>query len=385
MEMLEQPDEKKNFFLVLHSLKEENVLDYSWMRYEEGNLVDSIWLNPEQDAIQKAYHLAGRAPLKETLAHLERELTSRIHFVAGSRGDKGILHFLEGSREELKEKVRVPAFFTGDMETDENLLRFLTVLAQNEEPRLERVLSAELYGDSKYFEHTLKTRVLGILKKVAKDTEGERERTDEELLLAYGVSRWPEVYEFCGPVTILLDDGSRLDFRNARYGAYLNSETVRHIEKVQLAETERILFIENKANYVWAIQNIAQKEEKTLLIYHGGFFSPMKGRLFQLMIDAQKPGTKVDHWSDIDVGGFRIFERLKSTIAPMVRPYQMDIETLKKYGSRTMPVIDKQYLTTLERMSKDPTFEDFSPVIDYMLEKKVRLEQEAEIYGSWDH
>lgn len=472
---LEDPDEKTNFLYAVAKLKEKGILDYSWMKYEEGNIVESIWLSLEEESVRTAYQIAGRRPLQQLLNELAAMLSESIDYLqkegtvqtASSPEDaprqyclqndvhgvlcgdslqnhvpdtgslqkavsqtemlrmqrKGILNFLETTLRDLERKKRLPSFFTEDLELDRNLVHFLVMLPDNQDPQMERVVSARLYGDSKYFEHELRPRVISILRQIRKNnpadetrenTAGERagkirniaaavaedeiRLSDEEILLEYGISRWPEVYELCGNLSVELDSGAVISYGNERYGAYLNAETVRHICRVITEGISNILFIENKANYVWAVQKINAAEESSsgsltdrafagishglLLVFHGGFYSPMKGRLFREIIAACPPDTSVWHWSDIDVGGFRIFMRLKEKIAAGAEPFLMDLDTLKVYESCAMPISSESYLLALTDMYADDRYRSFHPLIDYMILKRIRLEQENEIPDS---
>ena len=416
MRQLEDPDEKNNFLLAVKDLQGQGILDFSWMRYEEGNIIEAVWLCPEETAIGRAYHLARRKPLQPLLAELDRMLSEQTQAMkeresADPRAQRrGVLSYLEEVREQLTLKKKIPVPFSEDQELNRNLIRFLVFLADNQDVQMERILSAGVYGDSKYFERQLKPRVVSILRRIRKneetsdqkeaerwaDGDSDRTLTEEELLLAYGVSRWPEVYEVCGELTVSMDDGSVLSFGKERYGAYLNSETVRHITGADTSKISNILFVENKANYIWAVQRLSGQKGKEgtdhytekalseiseglLLIYHGGFFSPVKGRLFRSIIMSARPGVHVWHWSDIDAGGFRIFRRLKQEVAAQAQPFLMDRDTLAAFEPYAMPIESESYLETLSGLEQDDRYREFRPLIRTMMEKKIRLEQENEI------
>lgn len=417
MRQLEDPDEKNNFLLAVKDLRAQRILDFSWLRYEEGNIIDGVWLCPEEAAISRAYQMIRRKPLQPFLTELDRMLSDEIADLRSRETShplqprSGILSYLEEVQNQLESKKKLPSVFTENPELNRNLLRFLRFLSENQDVQLKRVVSAGLYGDSKYFEHQLKSRIVRILRRIRRNgtvdevTAGEQfpaanqqdgELTEEELLLAYGVSRWPEVYEVCGELAVRLDDGTVLSFGKERYGAYLNSETVRHITGADTSKISNILFIENKANYVWAVQRLSGQKGKEgadsytekalskisdglLLIYHGGFFSPVKGRLFRSIILSARPGIHVWHWSDIDAGGFRIFHRLKQEVAAQAEPFLMDRDTLAVFEPYAMSIESESYLETLSGMEQDERYREFRPVIRTMMEKKIRLEQENEI------
>ena len=85
------------------------------------------------------------------------------------------------------------------------------------------------------------------------------------------------------------------------------------------------------------------------------------------------------HWGDIDVGGFRMFARLKGQIVPELMPYRMDRASLEAYRGQAMEITSAAYLKTLERMENHPEYEVFHEVISLMRRERIRLEQEQMI------
>ena len=59
---MENMEEKRLFFAVLKDLKESGLIDYSWERFEQGNLIDKIWLVPDEAAVRGCYKRLGRRP-----------------------------------------------------------------------------------------------------------------------------------------------------------------------------------------------------------------------------------------------------------------------------------------------------------------------------------
>ncbi len=416
---MEQGDSKREFLEALEELREEGLLDYSWVRFEKGNLVDKIWLCTEAAAVERSYHAAGRISRQEKLAVLERQICAALEETGLSKqecmtGD--LPRFLMEEAEEIRVRKRIPHFFFDggesfreDERKNEDLLRFLSgicfpdrnrtvspaseadssgsfplepdepapVVTQAREEELERVLSTRLFGDSKYFERELRPKVLSILRQLAKQGGRDYEE-DEQLLGERGIAKWPEILEFKGTLKADLDDGRCLDYTDHIYGAYINGAALKHVQRLRLNGISRIISIENKANYTWYITGHQREEE--LVLYHGGFFSPAKGRFYHLIAEAAESlSIRVYHWSDIDVGGFRIFLRLKKEIFPQAEPMQMDVETLLKYRSRCMPLEKGAYRDTLKRCLADPAYAVFAEVISLMLRENIRLEQEAEL------
>ena len=401
---MENMEEKRLFFAVLKDLKESGLIDYSWERFEQGNLVDKIWLVPDEAAVRACYKRLGRRPAREeaeALAELIREYRRQL------ATENSLARFLADYEEELRAKGQIRQYFTHEPELNENILKCLIFMEQNQGEQMERLMSSSLYGDSKYFERHVKSKVLIILRalKRREQEEGISDSMpeDDELLLEKGVVRWPEILEFTGRLRVALDDGNVIDYGPQIRGAYINSETVKHAVSVEAEGIRKVLFIENKANYVWYISQNHSRDE--LVIYHGGCYSPMKGRWFRMVHEGcrrqtltadflagedfraedesqaaeQFPMVEYLHWGDIDVGGFRMFARLKSQIVPELMPYRMDRASLEAYRGQAMEITSAAYLKTLERMEDSPEYEMFHEVISLMRRERIRLEQEQMI------
>lgn len=73
-EFMERPDEKNCFLSVLSGLKAQGMLDYSWVKHEKGNLVEKIWLVPEEMAIRRCYQSLRRIPQKDRAGNLRAQI-----------------------------------------------------------------------------------------------------------------------------------------------------------------------------------------------------------------------------------------------------------------------------------------------------------------------
>ncbi len=144
------------------------------------------------------------------------------------------------------------------------------------------------------------------------------------------------------------------------------------MKNIKIKNVKKILFIENKANYVDYIHN--KQEQNEFVIYHGGMYSPVKGEFFKKIYNSDKT-YEFYHWSDIDIGGFHIFIRLKKII-PRIKPYLMDIEAFysKREYWKEMKI---DYAEKLEKLKSDKEYENFNELIEEMLKTNCKLEQEA--------
>lgn len=372
-EYMERPDEKRLFLSVLESLKREKLIDYSWVKYEEGNLVDKIWLISEEEAVRKCYLRLRRIPKKDLADNLKVQIQLYSRELCK---ESAIFKFLQEMCSELDESRRIPKFFTEDGRLNEDILKCLVFMEKNEDELMERLMSSRLYDDSKHFERNVKVKVLSILRYVRKK-ENEDALEDDELLREKGIVRWPEIMEFTGKISVILADGALIEYGSHRYGAYINSDTVKQVREVTAEGIRRVIFIENKANYIWYVSH--QKTEDTLVVFHGGCYSPVKGQWLQKIYSGtKKQDCKVIycHWSDIDVGGFHIFHRLKKSIIPELEPYKMDEITLETFKDQAMKIQSSAYRNTLKKMEQEEDYKEFWGVIRKMLAFGIRLEQE---------
>ena len=144
------------------------------------------------------------------------------------------------------------------------------------------------------------------------------------------------------------------------------------MQRLKIKNADKIIFIENKANYIDYIQNKINDDE--FVVYHGGMYSPVKGTFFRKLYVAAKEKSFY-HWSDIDMGGFRIFVRLKEIIPPL-KKYKMskqDFYKFQKYWKK----VSVDYINKLEEMRKEKKYIEFYDVMDEILKSGCVLEQEA--------
>lgn len=370
---LEISEEKRSFLSAVAELKDMGLTDFSWVKHETGNLVDKIWLVPE--SITKAYSETGRVspsgPAQDLCGLIKKALLKLPP-------NSDFYLYLKEQLNLTEQKKKIQSPFVPDMMQNENLLECLVQLSHVPD-QMERVFSTRIFGDSKLFERNLRTTVVGILRKIQEQNNGSDEDSvgdplsDDDLLALHGLYRWPEIFEFTGPLIIHLYNGTIIDTSSQIYGAYINSDTVRHISHIDGHSINKVVFIENKANYTDYISKHRQDTE--LVVYHGGFYSPVKSNLLSKICGGCLQASFY-HWSDIDLGGFRIFHRLKKNIQPTVMPLFMDIPTLQNHLDQCLPIKKENYIKQLSSLLTNPEYDVFHEVIAYMIESKVRLEQE---------
>jgi len=365
---IENTEVKEHINSVIDELYRNGFIEYEWLKHEENNIIDKIW--PVIDRIDEIYKDTERVPKKTKVNNVIIMLKEARENIS----ELWIRKFLEDTELSIESKRSITPFLPDDLEIIKALLVSLKVIDnKGDEEYLERVFSLKCFNDSKFFEKNLKKRLIDIIKKYfsSEDAEGY---TDEEILAQINIVKAPEQIDFCGNVTGIIE-GRQINFSLFKKGITINSPTARELELIEVTSTDRILFIENKANYIDYI--LKKREKNELVIFHGGFYSPLKGLFFKKIYDACA-GQNVEfyHWGDIDAGGFKMFTRLKSNIIGELKPYLMDREAFISKRNYWM-TFDKNYGCSLKEMLKKEEFREFHNVIELMVQEKARLEQEA--------
>ncbi|MEG2356416.1 MAG: DUF2220 family protein [Clostridia bacterium] len=94
------------------------------------------------------------------------------------------------------------------------------------------------------------------------------------------------------------------------------------------------------------------------------------------MLQAKPEGCSFSHWGDMDYGGFAMLLRLRNEVTVDMQPFRMGLSDLKAYESQAS-TFDEAYAKKLQGLSEAPLLADCKPCIAYMLEKRLRLEQEV--------
>jgi len=352
-------DQKEAFINALIKLKSESVIEYSWQRYEVGNLIDSVWLIQNPESISKAYGLAQIAVSYDQMEVLLKKLRT-IEFV--------YYEWMNAFKEELIEKFERTGKFgnlmTSDLKVNADLIECLIAIEKLALSSVhERVLSASVFGDSKYFQTTLKARLIPLIQRY-------NDVDEEEPLQMVCLFSNPELIFYSGPLQLCVDSGvidsSFLDQGSVILGSYVDK-----INTITLSrKVDKIITIENRASYELLIK---VRPENALIVYHGGFASKLK-RTFLAKLYHAFPGISFYHWSDIDLGGARIYKILKNII-PDVKPLMMDSSVLQKYCNEAVP-IEAPYRLKLTQMLSDEKDLDVRGVVECILERGLKLEQE---------
>lgn len=205
---------------------------------------------------------------------------------------------------------------------DSEVLRCVYELARLEEYQFKRKFSENVFHNSKTFEKNFQKRVITVLRNAPQIVEGME---DYEVLAEFQILTYSQTLACKGNLTYAIDDTITVNTSNMPYGTVLNAQTLVHGKPIQAAGVKRVITIENQANY-----EDMKYDDHTLYIYVHGFPSPKERNFLRHIADIVEEGTEFYHWSDMDLGGIRIYRFLKQNLFPALQPMKMDAESYVK-------------------------------------------------------
>lgn len=360
-ELYHTSTEKEALLEQLRLYESKGYLSIKWL---EKDILSTVTLTTDEGLLRKACDEELERPFcRDTARIVLGVLEKGISSIPDGIEKNGLISLAK----ELERKGHVPSSLFPNPADDERMLKAIAFLVKNDTPTVERMMSVSLYRDSKMWERAIAKKTLSFLRRVNQDDKGESFR-DHEVLSLYNVGKYPEIFLFSGPLS-WTDDQHHLHPDLSFPGA-LTSCCLDHVEKVDTS-ARKIITVENMACYdVLSFR----REKDTLVLYHAGFLSSRRRKWLDMVLNANET-IPVYHWGDIDYGGFRMYMDLKR-ICPRIQPMMMDNDTLSSHMGLTMRTT-AEYEKKLAILRAREEAGIFHPVITTMLEKHVRLEQEA--------
>lgn len=345
-------------------LKNKDFIDVDWER--KDYIIKSVWLN--LDNVDMVYHYLER-PTRNSKATV---IINIIEKTLQKVTIKWIRNYLEAECDSILTKGKITGIWCKEKNIiDDFLSAFESIDKLKGNVVSMRVFSIQTYGDSKKFQREIKQLIIPVIKRYEPNLVDIEEISEREVLAQVGIIMMPEIFEFCGNVKIDFS-GEEVDFSPIVKGSCISSECVSDICNVEIFDTDRIIFIENKTNYSEYCLN--SRSERELVVYHGGFYSPQRGEFFRKL--CAETDIPVYFWGDIDYGGFKMYMRLKNNIISSIHPLNMDLLLYNSYKSKGLQKSD-DYIIKLSTLKADEDYYEFFDVIDAIVAEKTTVEQEA--------
>ena len=359
----------------LAELQECEIIEVKWPKYKEGEEIDKVYLN--YDAINYAYEIVGITPKEQKLKDIQSILSP-----LSEHPWQWVRNFRDYYNEALS-KNQTAGLEIDNPKSYEDLVKTLLFLPTMEEGTMKRVLSHQLFNDTKYIEKHVQSRLVSIYKRFG-NVELD---TDIEYLDSIGIVENPQITLVSGPL-IFSSKNLIVDLAELPGGIGLSFETIKELE-IKNINAKAILFIENLTAYHEFLNGKIVEDtlgssnftntDHVLTIYTGGYpHHALRKLLYKLkgFIQQSNNSVEVYHWGDIDYGGILIFEHLRRNYFSNLKPLFMDENIYNKYLEYGMQ-FSPEYANKLTALLNDDSYDLWHTLIEALLRNKIRLEQEG--------
>ena len=253
-------------------------------------------------------------------------------------------------------------------EDSKNIISLLNYILKNKNEILERELSISVLANSKTWEEKYKRKVLKILRQSGYfdsliDNCVDEKEMNSIILEECNVYSNPSYVYFKGNGKIILDNGNSFTVYSDIPLA-LSSSSVGKIQFFEISDS-KIMTVENLTSF----NRI--KENDTFFIFLSGYHNSAK-QLFLKKIYNQNRNKDYYHFGDIDPDGFFILDNLRIKTNIDFKPYKMGILELENYVAFSKTLEQNDITKAKSLIAKGKHVE----IMNYMLEKNIKLEQE---------
>jgi len=237
-------------------------------------------------------------------------------------------------------------------------IKTVSEIKQLKEEVLIRNLSIKLFGDSKRVER-IKNRITEVYNLV-----NSTEYSENEVFSLLGITKNP-TYIFLKGNAVININGQSFDLQEIGSGIAVCSDIAEKIAIEKICD-KTITTIENLTTY-------NDYNSSGLVVFTNGFACK---NIIKFLNNIKKNDIAFYHFGDIDFGGFSILKHLIENIGRNIVALHMDIKTLKQYERSCKTPMDA-YIEKLKKLLLCPQLAPNYETIEYMIEHKVILEQEA--------
>jgi hypothetical protein len=355
----------------LAELEKRGLVHLAWQAGQKGHLLEAVTLETEH--VEQLYALLEREPLAERHQRLHALLLGDRFRLDGWRR-----RAVDRCLDQLKTCKSPTPFDLDDDGWNQDLLAALLALPEDA-PRMDvkeeipyRVFSVRVFNDSKRFEP-----LKGAIARLARRHRPEyRSLSTQEILRELGLVANPGHLYLYGPWRLVDAHGQVMSLSEFYPSVGIPTALAARAERVQ-AGAACVVCVENLTPFYELVRHQAQ-DLAALCLW--GNPSPASRHLLRRLADSLHPDVPLLLWADIDYGGLSILAQLRTQVSPCFAPYRMDRDTLDAHAQWAHPLssVDER---NLARLRRHPALGDMVPLIDHMLLRGIKLEQEAVSLG----
>lgn len=350
-------EEKEHVSKAIESLENKTYITTSKLKFSED--YEKIYLN--LDYINKLEEYAANELGITPRSFAVNELKTIIK----KYRNKGIItdyriHNLEDTINNTSNQI--------DVGKEEDILKTLSFLEDNNEFLYIREASILIFGDSKYLEDNRKSQVSSILSNYYTSI-GEDVFEEENLFERFNIYDTDQDVCIKGPVIIEFENKT-IDINGLSGGV---SFSIKDIDKIKniIVNGDKVMTIENKTSFL-------RMNNGDCYVYLGGFAAKPQIVFIKKLI-SDNPDKEYLHFGDIDAGGFWIHKKLCEQTNHYFDLFHMSEDDLKDINYtcclKSLSENDIKRLNTLK------TINEYSKCIAYMIKCNKKLEQEIISYN----
>jgi len=346
-------------------LEQAGLLTLTWLSGEKGNLLQSVALKKEgAPSHPSIYALLDREPASVTRSRLETTLLAdKFRFPKDDWRTRAIHWTLA----KLRAGKSPAPFSLTDLSYNLDLLTVLSALSSLETETPYRVFSVNTFNDSKRFDE-LKPAIARL---ACWANQEWKSLSTENVLRELNLVSNPNYIHIAGNWQFTTQSGEILSLGGFTPSVGFPAAQIDLIQSISI-HAGSILCIENLTSFHEFIRARSTDNRQYAIICLMGNPSPPIRRLLRLIPET----TSIYLWSDMDYGGFNILSQLRRSVRQQIHPYLMDIPTFEAFAHLSRPLTSAD-TRNLQHLYNRPELSDVQPVIEHLIHRGLKLEQEA--------
>jgi hypothetical protein len=199
--------------------------------------------------------------------------------------------------------------------------------------------------------------------------------TPEEALRELGLTPNPTHVFLYGPWRLVGTGGQIVTLDGFHPAAGVPSVMIAGVQRAEVDVTavQRVVCVENLASFY---ELIRYEGDGLAALCLWGNPAPAVRHLLARLAETLPAEIPLLAWADLDYGGLNILAQLRKMISLRFLPYRMDAATLDAHIRWARPLTENDR-HLLARLQGQISLADLQPVIAHMLERGLKLEQEA--------
>jgi hypothetical protein len=369
----------------LQELEELGLLKLTWLPGEAGHLLHTLAICSDNGTRETEhatrytpyaplYTLLHRSPLAASRTRLETVLLAdQFRFPPEDWRARAVHHTLS----QLRAGKSPTPFSLADAEWNLDLLTVLASLPGLEAETPYRVFSVRIFNDSKRFDE-LKPALVRLARRSRPEWKS---LPGEEILRELNLVANPNTIHLAGNWQMTTANGEVLALGGFVPSIGFPAAQIADLRAISV-HAGAVLCIENLTTFHEFVRAQAATQRNTLhasrtnphyaILCTMGNPSPAIRRLLGLLPQE----TPIHLWADLDYGGFNILSQLRQQVRPGIQPYRMDIAALETCAPLSRP-LTRNDTALLKKLLSRSELLDVYPVIQHLLQRGLKLEQEA--------